>query len=424
VTPLRLKMEQHQGFLLWDYRTYGSPPIAVTNQDGIAEVNYPLEVLMEGELQPTTHMMFQVQHADFVGKVSAYQFGSGKPRKVSLEPGCEVRVTAVNEETRRPLQDFGVIVAGDRPAELWADAEGGGRRTRGIREGTWQTMLVQPQADGPTLFSEVLPIRAKRQRTLNLKNVWLSPGAVLRGMLSQNVPRPVSGYVVAEAVPSPAGERDAAENPSLVWYDWAEIAEDGSFEFESLPRGGEVHLMAFCDGWLAETNRDLNGADHFKMGQLFKLDAQSVDVELKMEPAGTLEVQALAPDGTPLTEGAIASLPNQRFSKGGIGLLGQRLRSIHLIENQFLPPDKRREPEDYGLEFHYRKRVNPDGVTVLTGLPLDFPLAVFLYHERFRLAGTARRSEGVVHELSSPQPEQLTLKTIVAKPEMEKDTNR
>lgn len=326
----------------------------------------------------------------------------------------------MNEQSQEPIQNFGVIVAGPCPADLWEDIEGGGRRSRAILEGHWQTLLVKPQTDGPTLFSGVLPLSTRRQRVTHLRNIWLSPGAVLRGRLSKNVPRPVTGYVVAAAFPRPAGKVYDVENPTLVWYDWVEIDRDGRFEFESLPGGGEVQLMAFCDGWIAVTDPEIAGAKHFEMGQLFPLDQPAVDVELKMEQTGTLQVELLAPDGTPLTEGEITSSPNQMFYLGAAGgILGQRIRSIDNIRNQFLTPGKRLEPEDYNLKLPFRKPVNPDGPTTLTGLPLNRPLKLFLIHKQLTLQSPARI--GIFNvapfNLQTATPQQLKLQTIVHQPD-------
>ena len=103
----------------------------------------------------------------------------------------------------------------------------------------------------------------------------------------------------------------------------------------SIPRGGDLQVIGICDGWLSSTNI-AEANDHFIMGQLFKPDKDKSQTELtlEMEKTGSLELTVLQPDGAPLTSGEIASWPNQLYLKGGSTLLGQRYRSLQIVETQ------------------------------------------------------------------------------------------
>lgn len=398
----------------WNRDVYGPPKIATSDERGMATGEYPAHVKSGPKIFAMSYISLLVKHTEFVPQYVNFDLGP-EQAEVSLTPGCETLVTAVDGETLEPVENFGVSIAGPYFPTLWGDADGGRRRTGSIKDGTWQTMLVKLQDEGPTLFSDVMSLRYRLKQKLLLNNIRLETGAVVRGTLSDNVPRPVKGYIVAASVPKPAEDFNSKTAPSLVWYDWTDVAEDGTFEFESLPRGGELQLIAICEGWISKTS--IPDAGHYVMGQLFDVDAATVDVELEMEPTGTLEVEVFAPDGKPLMEGKIGCGIGQRFYKGRQGGLGRRLRSANEIRNQFLPPDQRLELVDRNLPLQFSKPLSKDGITVLTGIPVGGGQKIRLYHDQLKLrAGsnpeTPASVESIRFSLSSARPEKLKLNTI------------
>lgn len=408
VMPYAMRMKEEQGHGFWNREVLGPPKAATSDENGVAEIEYPIHVKSGPRVLTTRLVTFQIKHTDYVQKVVHFDLGPERA-EVTLKAGCEVQISAVDEKSGLAIDEFGVVMAGPAGSDMWAAAKPGGRRTRSIDDGTWQTMLVKLQDDGPTLFSGVFPLRVRPKQTVILRNLPLKPGAVLRGQLSDNVSRPVTGYVVACSVPMPAEDSWDEKNPSLIWHDWVEVAKDGTFVFESLPHGGQVQLIGVCEGWISTTS--VPDAGPFVMGQLFDVDDEIVNVELAMEATGTLEVKVLTPEGEPLTEGSVTSWPNQRYFKGGSTVVGQRFRSSTQVRNQLLPADKRAEFVDVDLKFPFQKSLNKDGVAILTGIPIGRQ-SLYLAHERLAFATAEER--GIVRfQLPSTKPVKMRLKTVV-----------
>ena len=249
-----------------------------------------------------------------------------------------------------------------------------------------------------------------------LRNLQMRSGAVVQGKLSDNVPRPVKdGYVIATSVPLPAGESWAEENPSLGWHDWVEVNEDGTFVFESLPRAGEVQLIAVCDGAVSTTT--VPDARSFVMGQLFDVVQDQVEVVLEMEPTGSLEVKVKTLDDKPVTDAQISSWPNQRYYKGGSTLLGGRFRSVTQIRHQLLPAEKRTPIVYEHPKYSYQKKLDDKGTAILTGIPLQKNYSLYLRHDQLTLtdSGADLPADGVSFTLPTVETVELDLKAVPAK---------
>ncbi len=365
---------------------------------------------------------FSVEHSDYVGQTVHFDLGP-EVAKVQMKPGCEIQLSAIDTNGKL-VRDFGVIVAGELAPKYWTDDDQGGRRTRAASDGTWQTMLVKAQADGPTLFSGVLPLRVRPEQDVKIRNVKLSPGTAINGRLSDNVPRPVTkGIAIVVCAPKPAGDSYADENPSLVWHDSVAIDEDGSFEIPSVPRGGEMQIIVTCDGWLSKTilppppkDADAQGRD-FPItqiqGQIIQLDKDSerMDVTIEMEPTGTIELTVLDPEGKPLPEGEVSSWPNQRHWKGGSTLLGRHFRTMTMIEKQLLPP-KDRQPMRFrqSLDLPYIGKL-VEGKVTLKGLPIGLSELLVLRHPKYVFKGGEQGEVGF--KLESPEPKSMTLRAVL-----------
>ncbi len=399
-------VENANGHGYWNDDLIGPPKLAATDSSGKATIQYPVHIGSPTEPRTTGLVTFEIKHTDYVRSVTHFDLGPDVA-KVEMKAGCEIQLSAI-DANGQAIPEFMVVVAGSLAPDYWASDGQGGRRTRSASDGTWQTMLVKSQDAGPTLFSNILPLRVRPDQDVKIRNIKLLPGTRVTGKLSDNVPRPIkAGYVIATCAPKPAENAYAAKDPSLVWHDWTEIREDGSFEFASLPRGGEMQLIAISNGWLSTTiPAQPNG---FTQGQLFQLDkAESqFDLTLEMEATGTIELTVLGPDKTPLSEGEVSSWPNQLYLKGGSTLLGSRHRSMESYQSQLLPPRERKP-----IRFR-RDEVMPyqgklvDGKVTLKGIPLRASESLALRHPKYVFKG----AEGEAQiKLDSSDPKSITLR--------------
>ena len=137
----------------------------------------------------------------------------------------------------------------------------------------------------------------------------LHPPHTVHGSLDPAVPRPVEHGQVRAAVQSGARARGAV----LAEYVAAEVSAEGSFELADLPPG-EVEVVALCDGW---TSIHLPPAEPESTSrpQLVPEDLEGVFV-LRMEPAASLAVTVLAPDGSPLSGASVQTSPNVHWRTG------------------------------------------------------------------------------------------------------------
>lgn len=412
IRPYAMRMRETDGHGYWDQKVYGPPKTAVSSEQGIALIRYPGHVRAGPQILTTRLVTFMVTHSDFVTKVVHFDLGPEKA-EITLEPGCEVELSAVGINRER-IEGFGVLMAGPYAPQLWADGNDGTRRSRSIKDGTWQSMLVKLQQEGPTLFSNVVPLRVRPTQSVRLRNIPMRPGARVRGRLSEDVPRPAAGYVVATSIPLPAQDSYNENEPSLAWHDWSEVAADGSFEFESLPPSGELQLLAICEGWISSTTADDPLAGRLVVGQIFKIEDEEHSFVVKMERTGTLEVSVETEDGKPFTAGQIGTSPNQHYLKGGNTLLGQRFRSMLQIQNQLLPPDARIPLVAEQRQFPYIREVGPDGTVTLKGIPVGYREDLYLSHEGFILKGGDGRGR-IEFSLDSAEPLSRKLIVIPAK---------
>ena len=414
VCPYAMRGAEGGGHGYWNEELIGPPKTVLSDEAGKAVIQYPVHIGSATDPLTTNAVSFLVRHTDYVQQVVHFNLGP-ELAKVTVKAGCEVQLSAIDPNGQR-VSEFAVLMAGSLSPSYWADDGQGGRRTRSASDGSWQTMIVKPQSDGPTLFSGVLPLRVQPDQDVRIRNVKLSPGTKILGSLAGNVPRPVkNGYVIATSAPKPAENSYGEKDPSLTWHDWTEIKEDGTFELASIPRGGDLQVIGICDGWLSSTNiPEANG--HFIMGQLFKLDKDNPQIELtlEMEQTGSLELTVLQPDGSPLNEGEISSWPNQLYLKGGSTLLGMRYRSLQLVETQLLPVGEQSRPRrESERQLPYQGKV-VDGKVTLTGLPIGYSESLVLQHPKWILKSD--EAEGQVgFKLDSAEPKIMMLSATLPK---------
>jgi hypothetical protein len=232
------------------------------------------------------------------------------------------------------------------------------------------------------------------------------------GKLADEVPRPVKdGYVITTSVPKPAGYSYDKQTPSLCWHDSEPIAEDGSFIIASIPRSGEIQIIAVCDGWVSKTT--IPESHGFVKGQLFDVSGESIEPVVQMERTGTIELTILKPDGTPLESGEVSAWPNQRYHKGGSTVLGQKVSSVKLVENQLRSPEDQAYPVNREQSFPFMGLIE-NGSVVLRGLPLSTNREIYLRHKEYQFPSAPgdRRGTYRIKVDSAEQPVKVSITVV------------
>jgi hypothetical protein len=220
--------------------------------------------------------------------------------------------------------------------------------------------LVHFPEDGRPWFSDLVSFDAKVGET-NRIDLELKPGSRITGKLEDSVPRPVmNGVVVAGIVP----EDVSAQSSPPVWHVWSTIKPDGSFTFDSVPRG-RLEIVAVCDGFLSK-NGPSQRQNSQRKPQRFVIDQPSSDVVVQMEPAAACEILVLDDRGQPLEDAEVAFWPNVLWNEYSSTIFASDLydtTEVLKAEGQFdwWAPDRRKN--------RYTTLTNKRGVALVRDLP-------------------------------------------------------
>ncbi len=374
----------------WPTDNTGPAPQGKSNGQGEFTFLYPFKFGAAPDWRTTTQVSLSIRHPEFVSDELHIDPRDGKAIK-TLKAGCELALSA-RDANGKAVTDFAVMMAGPGRSASWLIKEGM-KRSRAIPDGKWQTMLVKPDEQGNHLFSGILPVRLAGNQHVSIRNVTLRPGLNVRGKLAEDVPRPVlGGKVIAWCVPKPAGRVHDTNDPSLSWCDEATITEDGAFEFLSLPRSGNIQLIAVCDGWIIKDDLTEDPRPGFKTGKLVEVamfEANSdipIELKLAMDPAGSVEVTVKTQDGQPLAGATVATWPNQALHLSGTQILGDSYPSIVEARAQMDPSAVKDVFSRRKLQEHYFQTSNQDGVAILRNIPLNRPESLAVDHGDYFVA--------------------------------------
>ncbi len=371
----------------WPSNNMGKSKKITTDQEGKAVLLYPIRFGSEPDWLTTNEISIAITHAEYVKNELHIDPTVGESVK-ELKAGCELTVSA-RDASMQSTKEFGILLAGPGQSAKWIMDDQGVKRSRSIPDGQWQMMLVQPDPKGETLFSGIVPVRLKERQAVRLRDVPMRKGIRIVGALDEEVPRPVTeGTVLAWCSPKPAENSWEDRDPTLMWAETTVIQEDGSFVFPSLPRTGEIQLIAICRGWVIE---DDGGQPTTQIrGIRINLDEMEVtqegvdDLVLPMIPTGDLEVTVLTPEGEPLKDAIVSTWPNQLIHRGGSQILGATYQSVDVIRAQLDPTfEAKRNVES--VERRYSATTNDEGKVVLKDIPLHHTNSVDVSHDRYQL---------------------------------------
>lgn len=392
ITPHAARTIPKAGHFFWRERVLGKLDTVITNAEGLAELPYP--EFIEEKLR-TVEVSCLIDHPNYPR--TAKDLTIGKQASFSLEsPGAVVKVLGYRDSPDEPLVEYHVLAVPD--ANGWVPRTwrkvGPWRFTRRIRPGKAQLRLVHLPKDGPALFSDILEFEASENGNHAYK-LQLKPGTRVNGRLDDSVPRPVkNGRVLCRV------SRESELRDQIYWHAWREIAADGSFVFESLPRGETVQVIVICDGSVSASGHDPNA--HLRdlyFPQKFSLVEPTVEVTIKMEPTATCEVQVLDESEQPVPGALVKFAPNRTWYGGGSGIFAMQSdysdtaallnaprigTTIHELRQAF---------KKYG--FH--STTNAQGIATVVNIPgrhrKPFEESFSVTHEDFELPIRTRNGE-------------------------------
>ncbi len=313
----------------WPESLMGKPVNSTTDKGGYVSLAYP-ELFADSVQCKSIDCM--VEHLEYVGAVARIPINETEPQKVTLTKGVRFGLKAIDLDGLPVKERFGVLMSGDATPIFRQVGTDGLIETKGASLGPHQVMLIQPMADKKTRFSEALFFNFNdRDQELGVvvDDVELQPGVRVFGKLPSNIKRPVKdGVLIARQQPMPMTNARELGMRQLMWGEWTTIAEDGSFEFLSMPRYGKIQVIAMCDGWVA--------LDEGRMtkGQTFSVSDEDLEVELELQPTMDAIIDVKDEAGNPIQDASVAFWPNQLWVDFGSQILGQRFQSLDQVKAQ------------------------------------------------------------------------------------------
>ncbi len=313
----------------WPDSLLGEPVEMRTDQAGLATLEYP-QIFADGVQCKSIDCV--VVHPEYVGAIARIPVSEIDDYKLTLKKGVRFCLKAIDEEGEPIKERFAAMMSGDTPPIFRQVETNGSIETKSAAQGGHQVMLVQPRPDGKTRFSEALFFHFSdkdQEDGVVVDDVELLPGTRVFGRLPDDIARPVTNGVVM-ACQMPMEIKNAAELKlrSLMWSDWTTVADDGTFEFPSMPRSGRLQLIALCDGWVSPGERIMT------KGQMFSVSEEDLEVALDMEPTMDAIIDVNDEFGNPIEEAYVGFWPNELWQDYGSQILGERSKSMEQAEAQ------------------------------------------------------------------------------------------
>lgn len=392
VTPVGLRTKaERASHWSWSPKYHGPAPTVTTGQDGIAEITYPQFV---SEKLETGDVTWQVDHEDYVvfrGDKSVDE----DPAVITLQRGRRVAVAAVDAVTKEKITaDLYGILSGSGFADEWKQLDNGMIMSRALNWDRRTLRIVNVPPRGAIRFSDPIDLDEHGQKLrVLLRDVELHRGTRLEGILDAAVPRPVvNGIVSVHVIVGTELQDYEGRN---IWADWTKINVDGTFEFESLPRGAAVQMIAVCDGWVSShpEQADLEKAevhdDHAQLAdtrvvpQVAALKDEVINITIKMEMTAQCRARVVDKDGKPVEGAQVMMWPNQIWFGGGSQILGDGYSlaaSLRMSDEQKAIGwswEVRQKWVELGVLSgggdRYRTTTNSDGIAQIHTLPGGSP---------------------------------------------------
>jgi hypothetical protein len=391
---------------LWSEDKMGPPPSAQSDAEGKITTEYAAQL---NERTPVSTISWTVSHPQFAQQ-TVHLDVAANPGKIEMKRGFRIAASAIDAESGEQVTKDLFAILSSVNASGWTmknkflTSPVFGEQQNGLR-------LVHLPESGPTQFSKLLEVpTGDGKSSIFMKDCELRPGVRVEGRISDDVPRPIKNGVVNACVVNQPENTDLAS--SWMWFEKAEINEDGTFVFESLPQGEILQMVPLCNGWIPtnpseETAKAFFGrkgrvGDHASYPQLVRLEGETVTSILEMRPCASLNVTILGPDGKPVQGAQIYTSPNQVFFNMGSQILGEggstRDYLIQLRDN----PDQTPPTPRPGNSVRFQPKSDQDGKLVLPIVHLSTEIQ--LAHESLELP---KDDEGLIQSAAIKMGESM-----------------
>ncbi|MCA9031855.1 MAG: hypothetical protein KDA69_14850 [Planctomycetaceae bacterium] len=339
VTPWALGSRSGHGW--WRREKFGKPETNVSDQHGKLAVKYPR---FHDDRVKVERVSVSIDHPDYCW--GEFTTDIGNLVNITVKRGTQLRIKTFTPEGKGSLADVIVMHAHLYvPPSSMQRIEDDWIVTQPVAGESGAVRGVSIAQNAPLRFSSSLTWSRRDDGVPQVVVLTLEKGILVKGKLSDDVPRPIKrGQVSVQCL-----QLNDVEAPWSVWGDYAEIQPDGTFTFESLPPGTDLHFIAMCEGFASAKpsqerfdeiceryeDKGIQYDSYAMYPQVFTPESGNVDVTLEMIP--TLDVVLRAHDkaGNPVEGVQLGVNPNQYIFQTGALVAGKCYRTKEFL----LDPD-------------------------------------------------------------------------------------
>ena len=256
-------------------------------------------------------------------------------RRSFCQHGRRIVIEAVHAKTGETIKEnlHASLGSGGFGFKEWNLTNSGMLMSRAVDKKRRMMRVFHVPSNGPVLFSDSIDLDQYGDKSGALiRKVKLQSGTRIEGMIDESVLRPVTNGTVSVTVVKGVDLKSWEARDS--WSDWTKINADGSFIFDSLPRGSVVQMIAVCDGFVSTLPSEneiknvgydtvnLQNLSTFVLPQVAELKGDRISPTIRMESTSACQVTVLNSDGKPLEGAQVMMNPNQYWFGRGSQILG------------------------------------------------------------------------------------------------------
>jgi hypothetical protein len=252
--------------------------------------------------------------------------------------------------------------------------------------------VVHVPETGPALFSDPVDLKEFTSESDVSLTVALRDGARVEGTLDSRIPRPIkNGHVHGQSV------FGIPEKGTWSWASEADVKEDGTFVFESVPPDVTLQVLAYCEGWISQsTTADELRSFKSRAGfwasdrgmeeggttrpRLQHVSSGLTRMQMRMEPTADCEVTLVDERDQPVSGAQVAFSPNVTWFNGGSSMIGSGGDSLDWSRQRLaLGHDPENGPPPMS---GFNGMTNAEGQVVIRNLPASSAQMFMVAHQR------------------------------------------